>query len=171
MNTRGEPIRNGADFRGQVQGNNFFSTPEVLEEEKITNVEKERRLREAKNKAEEDWKTKMKVDNPYFYTSLCMTRNSQLDKIKGVREGEAVKKGLVLGDSRLRKTSLGTTKSINENPISLYLSEEWNENTGKNLFERHMDSRRAVSPYDFKTNIKQQSQYTMVYKQMKEIFQ
>lgn len=96
MNTRGEPIRNGPDFRLQIPGITFFSSPEIFEEEKITSnktvytiwiypfidVEKERRLKEAKQKAEEEWKAKMKVDNPYFKTSLCMDRNSQLDKIK-----------------------------------------------------------------------------------------
>lgn len=45
-------------------------------------MEKERQIREAKKKAEEDWKSRLIVNNPYFYTSLCMDRNSQLDKIK-----------------------------------------------------------------------------------------
>ena len=146
-------------------------------------VEKERQIQEAKKKAEEEWKSKLVVDNPYFYTSLCMNRNSQLDKIKvklhlryslnslkGVRLGEAVKKGIVLKDSRLKSTTLGTTKTLPENPISMYLSQEWEETTHKNFFERKMDPMKAPSRYDFKTNIKEPHQYEFVYKPMKETF-
>lgn len=45
-------------------------------------VEKERQIQEAKKRAEEEWKSRLIVENPYFYTSLCMNRSSQLDKIK-----------------------------------------------------------------------------------------
>ena len=39
-------------------------------------------MKEAKKKVEEEWKAQMVVDNPYFYTSTCVGKNSQLDKIK-----------------------------------------------------------------------------------------
>lgn len=73
-------------------------------------------------------------------------------------------------DSRIKSTTLGTTKTIQENPISMYLTEEWTEQGGKNLFERHYDIKKSVSEFDFKKNIKQSYQYNMVYKPVKEIF-
>jgi len=169
-NSRGEPIRNGPDFRTQIGKIDVFSSPELVEAEKITAVEKERQLKEAKKAAEEEWKSKVIVDNAYFYTSLCTDKNSQLDKIKSIREGDAKKRGLIMKDSRLKTTTLGTTKTIQENPISMYLVEEWSEEGGKNLFERQLDMKKTVSEYDFKRNIKQSHQYNMVYKPVKEIF-
>ena len=70
-------------------------------------------------------------------------------------------------DSRLKHTTLGTTKSIQENPISLFLAEGWEETSSKNLFERQVDPNRTVSQYDFKRNIKEAYQYDLVYKPMK----
>jgi len=169
--TRGEAIRDGPDFKLRIGGTTFFSSPEIIEAEKITAVEKEKQLKEAKKKVEEEWKSKLIVENPYFYTSLCMNKSSQLDKIKDIRQGEAHKRGLIMKDSRLKTTTLGTTKVIQENPISMYLSQEWQDNgASKNLFERQLDVNKAVSPYDFKRNIKQSHQYNIIYKPVKEIF-
>jgi len=81
-NSRGEPIRNGSDFKLRLKTKDIFSSPEIIAEEQITAVEKERQLREAKKKVDEAWKAKQVVDNQYFYTSLSVGRNSQLDKIK-----------------------------------------------------------------------------------------
>lgn len=71
-------------------------------------------------------------------------------------------------ESRLKKTTLGTTKSVQENPISLFLAEGWEDTATKNFFERNVDSTRTVSPYDFKRNIKEAYQYDLVYKPMKK---
>lgn len=84
--------------------------------------------------------------------------------------GDAVKKGIVLKDTRLKTTTLGTTKTLQENPISMYLTQEWEETSSKNFFERKMDVTKATSKYDFKTNIKEPHQYEFVYKPMKETF-
>jgi len=94
-NSRGEPIRNGSDFKLRLKTKDIFSSPEIIAEEQITGeppceykflnviaVEKERQLREARKKVDEAWKAKLVVDNAYFYTSLSVGRNSQLDKIK-----------------------------------------------------------------------------------------
>jgi len=169
-NSRGEPIRNGADFMLRLKTKDIFSLPEIIAEEKMTAVEKERQIQEAKKRVEEDWKKKLIVDNAYFYTSTCVGKNSQLDKIKNIREGDAKKLGLILNDRKLKKTSLGTTKTIDSNPICMYLQEEWQETANKNFFERQLDIKRAVSGYDFKTNIKQSHQYNQIYKPVKEIF-
>lgn len=71
-------------------------------------------------------------------------------------------------ENRLKDTTLGMTKSIQENPISIYLAEGWEETTSKNLFERNYDPKRTVSAYDFKRNIKEPHQYDLVYKPMKK---
>ena len=39
-------------------------------------------MKAAKKKVEEEWKAKVLVENPYIKTTLCMNKNSQLDKIK-----------------------------------------------------------------------------------------
>ncbi len=73
-------------------------------------------------------------------------------------------------DKRLKNTTLGTTKTVDSNPICMYLEEEWQESANKNFFERQLDVKKAVSGYDFKTNIKQSHQYNQIYKPVKEIF-
>ena len=73
-------------------------------------------------------------------------------------------------DERLKTTTLGTTKTIEENPISIYLNQPWEASTSKNLFERQLDPTRAVSAFDFKRNLRQSHQYSLVYKPIKEIF-
>jgi len=170
VNSRGDPIRDGVDFKLRIGGINVFSSPDIVAEELITAVEKERRIKEAKRLEEEEWKKKVIVENEYFYTSTCTNKTSQLDKIKGIREGEAKKKGLILKDSRLKQTTLGTTKVIPENPISMYLAHEWEETSNKNLFERQVDLGKTVSHFDFRRNIKEPHQYDSVYKPMKETF-
>ena len=45
-------------------------------------VEKEKQRLEAKKKVEDEWKKKMVVDKPYFYTSTSVSKDSQLDRIK-----------------------------------------------------------------------------------------
>ncbi|KAL4490305.1 hypothetical protein ABPG72_004344 [Tetrahymena utriculariae] len=146
-NTRGEPIKDRQDFNPYFRQTEIFSNPEVLEAEKIKPVEKEKQEREKKQKEQEEWMGKLK-GTKYLYTKRTMPEHpSQLDKLKGLRDDPAAKKGLLLKNSRLKDTTLRMDRQLKDIPSSIFHHENFKEQVDP--FARKVHPEICMSPFDF----------------------
>ncbi|EGR26983.1 hypothetical protein IMG5_203820 [Ichthyophthirius multifiliis] len=135
------------DFNQYIGHIDVFSLPEILETEKIKPIEKERLEREKKKKEIEKWQKKLKGDAYIHIKKQMQEHPSQLDKLKGIRDGPALKKGILLKNSRIQNSTLQLEKQIKDIPSSVFHQEPYQNPV--DLFQRKIAPEKAVSPYDF----------------------
>lgn len=87
-----------------------------------------------------------------------------------MREGEAIKKGLLLKNSKLKESNIELERSLKDPPISMYLAEAHNSIPPEKLFERKFSPERSSSPMDFVRHMKPELKSSIVYKPLKKVF-
>jgi hypothetical protein len=84
--------------------------------------------------------------------TIVKNRPSQLDKIRGIREGKSFKKGILQKNLRVKQSNINLTKSVQPVPLSIFCDEMYAEKrddflSRKSLREENISSKR----YDTKT--------------------
>ena len=113
--TRGAPLNseNKQEFLQFIGNIDVFSKPEVLKVDLVTPLERERQLREAKKKEEEDEASKLLGDRAFHLKKAYFgDKTSQADRFHDIREGSPTKKGLLLPDKLLENSKVAMTKII-----------------------------------------------------------
>jgi hypothetical protein len=113
-NTRGLPIEGtgtAEQFKSYIGKIDVFSHPEVVEGEKIAPAERERMMREQRRREDEEERCKMKGE-PYIYVKkqYYSDHPAQLDKYKGILEGDVCKKGLLLNKNTVKNAKVTMTR-------------------------------------------------------------
>lgn len=138
----------------KLENKGYFSVCKPLKDEKITAVEAQRRLNEAKNKEKEEWTKNLIVDDPTLRVSLIPVGVQVLDKYKGLLTDEPKKASLRLPSKYIKDKVVRRDEKLEPLPISYNLSEAKLSKHEADLLirlNRNFDPKRAVGQSDFDT--------------------
>lgn len=109
---------------------------------------------EARDKAKEKqaWHDKVVVKSTHFGVNTRSAKSHQMDKFKSIRQGDAVKVGIQLHDTKLKKLKnrqITTNKYVQDPPVSMMaLHEEYRANEQEIQASKVLDMNRHCLNHD-----------------------
>ena len=126
------PLDEGkTDFLSKVKTSVTFSDPSYFKTVFISGDDMMREMAELKRKQQEDFDNKVVVDSQYFRVNTRVQQSHQINKNKGILEGEVSKVGLRLGQRRMRELTgrqILASKVLANPPVSVFSKESFKQN-------------------------------------------